>query len=57
MTEEGIRQKIKEQRSHGNTVTDGCEPQRGCWELNSGLLEEQPVYLTGKPSLQPLVYV
>ena len=40
MPEEGIR-------------SDGCEPPCGCWELNSGPLEEQPVLLTAKPSLQP----
>jgi hypothetical protein len=26
----------------------------GCWKLNSGPLEEQPVVLTTVPSLQPL---
>jgi hypothetical protein len=40
--EEGIR-------SHYN----GCEPQRGCWELNSEPLEEQSVLLTAEPSFQP----
>jgi len=25
----------------GTRVTDGCEPSCGCWELNSGPLEEQ----------------
>jgi hypothetical protein len=25
----------------------------GCWELNSGPLEEQSVLLTAEPSLQP----
>jgi hypothetical protein len=25
-------------------IIDGCEPPCGCWELNSGLLEEQPVF-------------
>jgi hypothetical protein len=34
-------------------TTDGCEPPCGCWELNSGPLEEQPVLLTTEPSLQP----
>ena len=24
-------------------ITDGCEPPHGCWELNSGPLEEQSV--------------
>ena len=33
-------------------VIDGCEPPCRCQELNSGLLEEQPVLLTTKPSLQ-----
>jgi hypothetical protein len=32
--------------------TDGDKPPCGCWELNSGLLEEQPVLLTSEPSLQ-----
>ena len=40
MPEEGIR-----------PVIDGCEPPCGCWELNSGPLEEQPVLLTTEPSL------
>ena len=34
-------------------ITDGCEPQCGCWELKSGLLEEQSVLLTAEPFLQP----
>ena len=29
-----------------------CEPPCGCWELNSGSLEEQTVLLTSEPSLQ-----
>jgi hypothetical protein len=32
--------------------TDGCEPPCGCWELNSGPLEEQSVLLTTEPLLQ-----
>jgi hypothetical protein len=32
---------------------DDCEPPCGCWELNSGPLQEQPVFLTTEPSLQP----
>ena len=35
------------------TITDGCEPPCGCWELNSGPLEEQAMLLTAEPSLQP----
>jgi hypothetical protein len=31
---------------------DGYELPCGCWELNSGPLEEQLVLLTAKPSLQ-----
>ena len=34
---------------------DGCEPPCGCWELNSGPLEEQSVLLTAEPSLLPLI--
>ena len=34
-------------------MTDGCEPPRGCWDMNSGSLEEQSVLLTTEPSLQP----
>ena len=26
-----------------DSIIDGCEPPNGCWDLNSGLLEEQPV--------------
>jgi hypothetical protein len=43
--EEGVR-------SPGTGVTDGCEPPCGCWEFNSGRMEEQPVFLTVDPSLQ-----
>jgi hypothetical protein len=32
---------------------DGCEPPCGCWDLNSGPLEEQSLLLTAEPSLQP----
>jgi hypothetical protein len=35
-----------------DSITDGCEPPCGCWELNSGPLEEQSVLLTTEPSLQ-----
>jgi hypothetical protein len=34
-------------------VMDGCEPPCGCWDLNSGPLEEQSVLLTAEPSYQP----
>ena len=33
-------------------ITDGCEPLCGCWDLNSGPLEEQSGLLTAEPSLQ-----
>jgi hypothetical protein len=33
---------------------DGCEPPCGCWELNSGPVEEQSVLFPAEPSLQPL---
>jgi hypothetical protein len=34
-------------------ITDGCEPLCGCWESNSGPLEEQSVFFPTEPSLQP----
>jgi hypothetical protein len=33
-------------------IMSGCEPPRGCWDLNSGSSEEQSVLLTTEPSLQ-----
>jgi len=39
------------QKRASDLITDGCEPPRGCWELNSGPLEEQSVLLTAEPSL------
>ena len=36
-----------------DSITDGCEPPCGCWELSSGPLEEQSMLLPAEPSLQP----
>ena len=41
------------QKRAPNPIIDGCEPPCGCWELNSGPLEEQTMLLTSEPSLQP----
>ena len=41
------------QKRAPDLITDGCEPPCGCWELNSGPLEEQAMLLTTEPSLQP----
>lgn len=38
----------------GNGLTDGCELPCGCWELNSGPLQEQQGLFTAEPPLQPL---
>jgi hypothetical protein len=40
-------------RGHQIPIIDSCETPCGCWELNSGPLEEQSVLLTAEPSLQP----
>lgn len=46
-------------RSDGGTgspatgLTGSCEPSFRCWESNLSLLEQQPLNLTSKPSLQP----
>ena len=34
------------QKRTSDPITDGCKPPSGCWELNSGPLEEQLVLLT-----------
>jgi hypothetical protein len=36
------------QKSVSDPITDGCEPHCGCWELNSGPLEEQSVFFKKK---------
>ena len=41
------------QKRDPDLITDGCEPACGCWELNSGHLEEQAMLLSAEPSLQP----
>lgn len=41
----------------GTGVPGGCEPPCRCWEVNPGPLEEHPVLLTSKPSLQPLALI
>jgi hypothetical protein len=43
------------QKRKSDSITNGCEPPCGCWELNSGPLEEQSVLLTAEPSLQPVM--
>ena len=44
------------QKRAPDLITDGCEPPCGCWELNSGPLEEQAMLLTTEPSLQPSTF-
>lgn len=39
--------------SSGIGVSDPCDLPCGCWELDLGHLEEQPVRLAVEPSLQP----
>ena len=43
--------------SPGTGVTESCELPCGCWDLNPGPLEEQPVFLSAESSLQPKVIV
>jgi hypothetical protein len=45
------------QKRASDLITDGCKPPCGCWELNSGPLEEQSVLLTAEPSHQPKLFV
>ena len=44
---------LTHQKRPSDPIIDGCEPSCGCWELNSQLLEEQLVFLTAEPFLQP----
>jgi hypothetical protein len=37
----------------GTQVTNSCVFLRGCWELNPGCLEQQPMFVTTEPFLQP----
>ena len=39
------------QKGASDPITDGCKPPCGCWELNSGPLEEWSVLLIAEPSL------
>jgi hypothetical protein len=41
------------QKRVSDLIMDGCEPLCGCWDLNSGPLEQQAVLLTTEPSHQP----
>lgn len=49
----GVLSLYKSVRSSQTEIVDSCELQCGCWELNRGPLEEQPVFLSAEPSLQP----
>jgi hypothetical protein len=44
----------RHQKRAPDLIIDGYELPCGCWELNSGPLEEQTVLLTSEFSLQPL---
>jgi len=44
------------QKRASDFITDGREPPRGCWDLNSGPLEKRSVLLTTEPPLQPQRY-
>jgi hypothetical protein len=43
----------KSVRFPGTGVPDSHNPPCGCWEMNPGPLEEQPVFLTAELSFQP----
>lgn len=40
------------QKRTSNPIIDDCEQPCGCWDLNSGPLEEQLVLLTAEPQNQ-----
>jgi hypothetical protein len=45
--------KYTPEKRASDLIMDGYEPPCGCWDLNSGPLEEQSLLLTAEPSLQP----
>jgi hypothetical protein len=45
------------QKKAPDLLIDGCDPPCGCWDLNSGPLEEHPVLLTTEPPLQPNYWI
>jgi hypothetical protein len=47
---------LEARRRPGTGVTDNYELPCGCWELNHGSLEGQPVLLTSEPSFAPFCY-
>jgi hypothetical protein len=44
------------QKRASDLIREVWEPPCGCWDLNSGPLEEQSVLLTIEPSLQPPIF-
>ena len=44
---------LQARRGHQISLYDGYKSPCGCWELNSGPLEDQTVLLTSEPSLHP----
>lgn len=49
-----VRLSVCERASFSGTAMEySCELLCGCWELNLSPLEEQPVFLTVEPSLEP----
>jgi hypothetical protein len=44
------------QKRASDFVMDDCEPPCGCWDLNSGPLEEQSALLTTEPAHQPELF-
>jgi hypothetical protein len=48
----GVLFACKLHTKRGTQISYSCQLPHGCWELNPGPLEEQPVLLTTEPSLQ-----
>jgi hypothetical protein len=44
---------LTHQKRESDPITDGFESPCSCWESNSQPAEEQSVFLTAEPSLQP----
>lgn len=53
----GCQERASDLLEQESQFTGGSEPLYGCYELNPGSLQEQPVLVTAEPSLQPLLFV
>ena len=52
-----LRTCLQARKNAPDLITAGCKPPFGCWEFNSGPLDEQAVLLITEPSLQTNFFI